>query len=170
MEILLNTTAYTQNINAERHMKLKQSQGIKKIMIQYLIRLPLACYPILSVCPCYLLHGWLLFLLFFVLSSSPFERMMTMFLLIVSFRISMFTKWKTFSIRFELGCGKVCRIQRLQFLRTLWGIGAPILEKPLCSWVGAPYNMEEKCSRAISAIIPRDNLPKYYSHSITLLL
>ena len=47
MEILLNTTAYTQSINAERHMKLKQSQGIKKIMIQYLIRLPLACYPIL---------------------------------------------------------------------------------------------------------------------------
>ena len=37
-------------------------------------------------------------------------------------------------------------------------------------WFALLSNMEGKCSRAISAIVPPDNLPKYCSHIITPLL
>lgn len=63
MEILLNTNAYTRNKNTKNYAKFKESQRMKKMMIQYFIRLSLVrnsnliCLSILSVTRLIVLFG-----------------------------------------------------------------------------------------------------------------
>ena len=164
--LLLKTAVYPQSINTENY---------------YLIRLPLARNAVfipLSI----ISITWLIVLFgifctkLFTLWEDDINVSSVMFLLVVSFRISMFTKWKIYSIRFKLG---------------LWG-GIQNTKAPISSYsvlaasefsMGHPSwrihfalglallsNMEGKCSRAIFVIVAPDNLPKYCSHRITPLL
>ena len=99
-----------------------------------------------------------------------------MFLFIVSFWISLFTKWKAFSIRFTLGLRRVMHNTKdstssytLSVATEFW-MGHPSWKNGFAPVLALLSNMEGECSRVVYTIVPPDNFVKYCSYGITPLL
>ena len=147
-------------------------------MIQYLTRLPLARntifirLSILCITRLIIFFGMLCIKLF-TFWENDINVSSVMFLLIVSYRISMFTKWKTFSIGLKSGLRggmqdtKAPISSYTLFAATEFWMGHQSWRSRFPLGLALLTNMEGKCSRSISAIVLPNNLSKYCSHRIT---